>query len=273
MSNSVLYVITHKKFRLDPVIKSKGYELLSVGSVQGNEGKKDSSGVNISDKNSNYCELTGQYWIWKNTESSIKGFCHYRRYFTHRTLKFTPEKVYSYNELASILKREGPKAVIVPEKKFFNCSAEELYLRCGFKKDLIITGEVIKEKYPAYYEEYKRMLLSNSGYLTNMFVASSELFDSYCEWLFDVLQEVESRTNLDGYTKAEARIYGYLSERLLGVWITTNNINAIELQAINSESDNGIRYVLYRLLCSMGIYKNVKKILWKAHRALRSENK
>ena len=42
----------------------------------------DDTGNNISDKNKYYSELTGIYWVWKNTEQSVTGACHYRRYFT-----------------------------------------------------------------------------------------------------------------------------------------------------------------------------------------------
>jgi hypothetical protein len=46
----------------------------------------DDTGDNISDKNSNYAELTAQYWVWKNydlSEVDYVWFCHYRRYMTY----------------------------------------------------------------------------------------------------------------------------------------------------------------------------------------------
>ena len=41
----------------------------------------DNQGDNISARNKSYCELTTQYWAWKNQEADYYGFCHYRRIF------------------------------------------------------------------------------------------------------------------------------------------------------------------------------------------------
>lgn len=76
-----IMIITHKKF-YEP--KSNIFIPLHVGK----KGKEDlgyigdDTGENISEKNPNYCELTGQYWIWKNIKDvDYLGICHYRRFF------------------------------------------------------------------------------------------------------------------------------------------------------------------------------------------------
>ena len=40
----------------------------------------DNEGDNIADKNSSYCELTAQYYAYKNIDADYYGFFHYRRY-------------------------------------------------------------------------------------------------------------------------------------------------------------------------------------------------
>ena len=69
----MIYIATHKKFNVPNL---NGYCALQVGA----EGKekygylRDNIGNHISGKNANYCELTGLYWIWKNTDDSYKEY-------------------------------------------------------------------------------------------------------------------------------------------------------------------------------------------------------
>ena len=66
------------------VPKDELYVPLLSGSVQHSDDfgyLRDDSGDNISDLNDYYAEMTGEYWVWKNSDADIVGFCHYRRYF------------------------------------------------------------------------------------------------------------------------------------------------------------------------------------------------
>ena len=262
MMKNKIYVVTHKPFVLSKCLKEKGYELITVGKqIETNDGVSDAYGKdNIADKNCNYCELTAVYWIWKNVRTSIKGFCHYRRYFTHNTLKYREKKIIDASEVEKLLDN---KTIILPEKKYYDVTSEELYLRCGYKKDWETTKQVISDKYPEYLNEWIKMENENSGYITNMMICESYIFDRYCEWLFDILFEVEKRTDLHGYTKDEARIYGYISERLLGIWVEHNDLKVKEYQSINPETDFGVRFFIYRIAMKLGIYKTIKTFMWK----------
>ena len=55
-----------------------------------------------------------------------------------------------------------------------------------------------------------------------MLICSKQLFDSYCEWLFKILFEFENIVDLSDYSKSQKRIFGYVSEILLNVWLIKN---------------------------------------------------
>ena len=88
-SSLKIYVFYYKNgpvLKLSPVYQPimAGKSLLRVKT----EFQGDDTGENISDKNKYYSELTGIYWVWKNTRQNITGTCHYRRYFTAQTEPF-----------------------------------------------------------------------------------------------------------------------------------------------------------------------------------------
>ena len=44
-----------------------------------------------------------------------------------------------------------------------------------------------------------------------------ELFNSYCKWLFDILNEFEKRVDMSTYSVEGYRTPGHLGERLFGI--------------------------------------------------------
>lgn len=257
-----VYVVTHKKYTLDASVKTKGYTLISVGKGKetDNEGVHDDTGENIASKNTNYCELTALYWIWKNDQKSeYKGLCHYRRYITMKQVSTDISGVIGHNEIHQFL-QNGKYDIILPQKQHFIRTAAQNFLRCGFQKDLDNLRKVIGELYPDYLEVYDRVWQSNVSYLMNMMIAPKETFDAYCKWLFDILFALEKITDLTGYSVQEARIYGYLSERLLTVWVIKNQLHIKELPFINTEEkQNGFK----KFNESVHLYQTAKDIIFR----------
>lgn len=229
---TTVYVMTHKKFECP---KIDGYLPLHVGKEgKDNIGyKTDNTGDNISIKNPNYCELTGLYWIWKNDNySDIVGISHYRRYFTKQHIFRNTDYFFSMKDIENILEKYD---IILPKKEIYKETAREQYcLESGFMSDLDSIRDIITEKYPEYIETYDKIMGQNLMHQFNMLICSKRIYNEYCEWLFDILFELEQKIDLnDGYNDYQKRIYGFLSERLLNVWVYYNKLKIKEVRVVN----------------------------------------
>ena len=79
-----------------------------------------------------------------------------------------------------------------------------------------------------------------------------EDFDKYCTWLFSLLSLVEQRTNIAHYSPTQIRIYGYMGEYLLNVWVRAMNKRRIYKPVLwfNDTGDFwGGSLVKYKLRC------------------------
>ncbi len=234
MDRIKIYVAMHKEAVFP---KDKIYVPIQVGS----KGKKhiakvtDDKGDNISSKNPNFCELTGTYWIWKNDKSDIVGLTHYRRYF-FKDKANSIDDVLDKNDIINIL---NDYDIIVPQKTYFirYRSMKNAYKKLHKEKDLDECRNIIMEKYPDYVDAFDKVMDGRSFYAFNMFISRKELFDSYYEWLFDILFELESRIDISDYDDYNKRIFGFLSERLFNVWLEHQDLNIKEIKVYNSEED------------------------------------
>lgn len=214
-----IYIMAHKKFN---VPKNAGYIPLQVGS-EGSDDlgyTRDNTGENISKKNKSYCELTGTYWIWKNVNCDIVGICHYRRYFVSQDSlekKQLEDVLLDTDYLETCLKNYD---IVIPDS---GMTMQENVRRHYEEKhninDLHICERVLQEKYPEDYRAFEWVLERNLMTLGNMTVAPKALFDEYCNWLFDILAEVEMRIDITSYDDYQKRVFGFLAERLFRAWL------------------------------------------------------
>ena len=214
----------------------------------GKEGKADigfigdNTGDNISNKNANYCELTGLYWAWKNLPAEYIGLCHYRRYFTRSNPCSCSKKKQVILTKAEWEELINEHPIIVPDKrKYYIETNRSHYNHSHYAKDLDMTEKIIQEKYPQYSEAFSKVMERTLAHMFNMFVIRRDYFDEYCNWLFDVLQELEKRTDITDYDVVEARIYGYISELLLDVWLETNKLEYYEQNVAFLEPQNWLK--------------------------------
>lgn len=227
-----IYIVTHKKVNK---YGDDHYQLLHVGANLtqtrfGNDYIVDSSGENISDRNKTFCELTGVYWIWKNTNDDIVGLEHYRRYLVEPNEKNLPVCNSTVEQL--LLEYD----IILP-----TISKQPNSIKYGWSlthhiKDMDVLREVISDKYPDYLLEFDSVLSSHQLYICNIMICKKKLYNQYCEWLFDILFEVEKRVDISTYDDMQKRLFGFLSERLLNVWVKHNQLKIKELDMINTET-------------------------------------
>lgn len=233
---SKIFIVTHKKTN---EIIVKNYDYIQVNcNKNGNIGYayQDNNGDNISDKNANYCELTALYWIWKNYKSAkddVVGLCHYRRFLSKKIVP-NIQNIISIDECKTILKNYD---MIVPRKFKFNKSVYQFYFEngAGKEEDLIKTRKIIEDIKPDYVKAFDEFCNQKYGNYCNIMICKRTIFNDYCKWLFDILFELEKNVDLSHYTPSEARIYGYLSELLLNVYIIKNKLKIKELYMISTE--------------------------------------
>lgn len=229
----MIYVVAHKMYnspRLDDA-----YKTIYVGNKVREEAKTkgfivDSEGNSICEKNPYYCELTALYWIWKNDKKSDWiGLNHYRRYF----MSSKSHEILTAHEIEQLLSSHD---VILWKKLHLHENVERFYYRGGgYKKDILLLKKVMKSLYPDYMKICEKVLSEKSASYANMFVMHRAQFDKYCEWLFKILFAMEKELDMTDYTVQEKRVFGYLGEILLNVWVKKNNITVTYCDVVNTE--------------------------------------
>lgn len=199
---------------------------------------QDNQGEHISFKNKSYCELTTQYWAWKNVSADYYGFCHYRRYFSFsdkqieesmwgtieydflderamKEMKFDEETMRSCIEKYDFIIAKGIKG----EKM----QARNMYQQWNLhpelhKRDVSLLLEVIKDLHPSLYGTAEEFFEKNVFYPCNMFIMRKNIFEEYSKLLFEILEEFEKRADLSKYSREGYRTTGALGERLAGIY-------------------------------------------------------
>lgn len=217
----------------------------------GREGKSDlgftgdNTGENISCKNANYCELTGLYWAWKNLQCDYIGLCHYRRYFAKSRysghIESKRKAIFHKEDYEALLKEYD---VILPKKRnYYIETVRSQYEHAHNKRDLDEAEKIIAEKYPEYSKAFVKVMNRSKLHILNMFAMKKTLFDEYCAWLFAILFELENRIDISGYDQYEARVFGFLSERLFNVWLEKRQLKIVEVPVVFLEKQDWVKKI------------------------------
>lgn len=218
-----IYVVSQNQFKLptSPILIPLNADL--------------DTGDNISNEQ-NFSELRAHYWVWKNEPrtTDVIGFFQFRRYLLldqkHRSLpyiirKFPQEKDISLDAIQGW-------DVIAPLPEYTGSSVLKRYAEMHRLEDLNTVLKIINERYPEYGDAAKIYFAGKSEYYCNLYIMRREIFDHYCEWLFDILKVYENSAE-----NIPFRAHGYIAERLFGIWFTKvkgdNNLRWKEVPRIH----------------------------------------
>lgn len=236
-----IFVVCHKPAY---VLKNDLLIPVQVGAAAAKERipgmEYDDNGDNISAKNSWYCELTAQYWAWKNVKADYYGFFHYRRYLTFGEVypvdnagnlekKKRFQSYYEVEDIREDLSKycfdaETMEKVILKYdfvtvlRERINVTVYDQFIQYHEKDAIDAVIRILKDSFPEYTSAADEYLNSKNIYYMNMFVMRREIFYEYSEWLFTILGEFENGREFKGLKMGQQRVMGYLAERLLGIF-------------------------------------------------------
>lgn len=196
----------------------------------------DNTGDNISQKNPTYNELTAIYWGWKNLDVDAMGLVHYRRYLSLRHHK-SLQTVLSEKEIVALL--EDYDIILPSKRKYYIETNESHYLHAHHHEPFEVMRQVIQEQYPEYAPAFELVMKRTWAHMFNMFIMKKKPLNEYCTWMYDVLAKVEAQTDISNYSTYEQRVYGFLSELLLDVWLEvhpeykTKEVNYVFMEHTN----------------------------------------
>lgn len=238
-----LLVAAHKPYRMPQDALYRPIWVNAANRPQAPQGwLRDDAGESISTKNENYCELTALYWAWKNLDADYIGLCHYRRYFAGKRTGEKWSRILTAQQAQALLQRT-PVLLPSPRNYYIETNYSQ-YAHAHHAQDLDETRAILAERWPEYLPAYDASMRRTSGHRFNMLVMRRDLLDAYCTWLFGVLFELERRLDISGYSANDRRVFGFVSERLLDVWLETNHISYRELPVVNLESQHWPRKIL-----------------------------
>jgi len=206
----------------------------------------DDTGDNISEKRMSFCELTVQYWAWKNVKADYYGICHYRRYLSFADEKFEESIVlntngcvkYPYLNNEAIekfcLNEESMRSKIEPFDMVVNVKVnvpktspfKNVYDSIEQNKlwhnieDFNKACKILLAKHPDFERALQEYLNSKYTRMYSCFIMKKELFEAYNKWLFDILFELEPQIDTTNYNANMKRSIGTISEKLFGVYCT-----------------------------------------------------
>ena len=187
----------------------------------------EKKGMNISNLNKYYAQLTMYYWIWKNklknsSAEDYVGNCEHRLFWLNNLYskkeKFSSVSLYSKllspkNDIFNSQEIIAPQPIIFKNKSLFK-DFEEIH-----EKNIL--QDVISFLPKEEHYHFKRHLEKNTLHIGPMFITKKKYFEEYCElifpWVDQCLKYCLSKKLCHGYN---VRLPVFLAERFTSYWIS-----------------------------------------------------
>ena len=225
-----IFVCQHADF--EPVVTNKVYETIDIRK----HGDKDENGV----PGCFYSELLHMHIVSKRKKlPKYIGQCHYRRYFGFMD---------NLPDVSAVIERHG---AITTEPEDLGMTMRQQYATWGNPDDLEICTQIIREKYPDFYEAWCRALGSKFMHLGSLSIMRTEDWMQMQAMAWDICQEylkhiggdIEKHVKenpeayrLDTFTvKHQMRVGGQFMERINSAFVDWKFPNAMNVPLVVSQ--------------------------------------
>lgn len=162
----------------------------------------DSSGDNISHLNKHFSELTGIYWIYKNTNHKFVGVNHYRRFWDEiqlNNIEFRKDTLY----LRTVTFNQSVMSQYIEHHGEYGIDLLKYASKLGLIPIL-----------PDFIDNLDKENVLYSG--NNLMIASGDIFYPYCQFIFNCLFPLYDlcKNDIKDFPTSQIRLMGFLSERI-----------------------------------------------------------
>lgn len=233
----------------------------------------DDTGDNISNRRKSFCELTVQYWAWKNVAADYYGLCHYRRLLSFSDNEYTQTiDVYNHvientfgeafvekfglteaNMRAKISEQDVVSIVPMQLDQLENQKPITVYESLENNPTVFPIADVdkfiavFKQKYPDYIEDIDGYFSGYTWRAFNCYVLKKDLYFEYSSMLFDVLFEFEKEIDSKFYNQEQLRLPGYMGETMFAIYYNhikrTRNLRLKEVQLVRVDNPEKIEEI------------------------------
>jgi hypothetical protein len=90
---------------------------------------------------------------------------------------------------------------------------------------------------PDFISYFDKHMSQTKTHVWNMVVMRRDILNSWCEWLFSVLDIVEYKIDFNGMSTFEQRVIGRLSEFLIDPWLEWQGVEYAERPVVSLEGE------------------------------------